>query len=85
MDRMRTFIAKTRKLLVQEPDRFRDAYMKALTALATGARESADDDGKIRQILSSYVGRAFKQLYSTLVMQLEMDRKIDASRQPASA
>jgi hypothetical protein len=85
MARMRTFIAETRKLLVQEPDRFRDAYMKALTALATGARESADDDGKIRQILSSYVGRAFKQLYSTLVMQLEMDRKIDASRQPASA
>jgi hypothetical protein len=51
--------------------------MKALTTLANGAREAADDDAKIKQHLSTYVGRAFKQLYLSMVMQLEVDRTIN--------
>ena len=80
MPRMHNFVESARDLLVQHPDRFRTVYMKALTTLASGARESADDDGKIRQMLATYVGRAFKQLYASMVMQIEVDRKISGNR-----
>ncbi len=53
--------------------------MKALSALASGGREVADDDSRIRQQLNTYVARAFKQLYSTLLTTLEIDRKISES------
>ena len=77
LDRMRSFMQHARNLLQAEPNRFRAAYLKAVSALATGAREGPEDDAKVRQRLSTYVGRAFRQLYLTLTAQLVVDRAID--------
>ncbi len=77
LDRMRSFLQTARAILQSDPHRFRTAYLKAVSALATGAREGPEDDAKVRQRLSGYVGRAFRQLYLSLTAQLVVDRAID--------
>lgn len=77
LNRMRSFLQKAQALLQSEPNRFRTAYLKAVSALATGAREGPEDDAKVRQRLSGYVGRAYRQLYLSLTAQLAVDRAID--------
>ena len=77
LDRMRSFLQNARTVLQSEPGKFRTAYLKAVSALATGAREGPEDDAKVRQRLSGYVGRAFRQLYLSLTAQLVVDRAID--------
>lgn len=79
LDRMRSFLQNARTLLQSEPSKFRTAYLKAVSALATGAREGPEDDAKVRQRLSGYVGRAFRQLYLSLKAQLVVDRAIDGT------
>jgi hypothetical protein len=77
LGRMRSFLTKAQTLLQSEPSRFRAVYLKAVSALATGAREGTEDDAKVRQRLAGYVGRAFRQLYLSLTAQLVVDRAID--------
>jgi hypothetical protein len=79
MSRMRNFMNGIRKLLVQEPQKFRAAYMMALSTLATGAREGNDDDAKVRQRLATYVARNFRQLYASLIAQIAVDRQIHST------
>ena len=82
LGRMRCFLTKVRALLQSDPNSFRTAYLKAVSALATGARDGPDDDAKVRQRLSVYVGRAFRQLYLSLTAQLAVDRAIDSGNHP---
>jgi hypothetical protein len=76
MSRMRGFMHGVRTLLTQEPTRFRAAYMMGLSTLAAGAREGNEDDAKVRQRLSNYVARNFRQLYVSLIGQMKVDREI---------
>ena len=84
LDRMRSFLQKARDLLQSEPNSFRTTYLKALSSLATGAREGIEDDAKVRQRLSGYVGRAFRQLYLSLTAQMVVDKAISGNNQPSS-
>ena len=79
LDRMRFFLQKARSVLQSDPNKFRMAYLKAVSALAIGGREGSEDDAKVRQRLSGYVGRVFRQLYLSLSGQLAVDRAIDSS------
>lgn len=76
LKRMEDFVKSARRLLENDESYFIKVYAKAFHAFAAEARLTAGSDAKIKQYLSNLLRRGFEQLYLTLRMDIDVDKKM---------